>query len=94
MLGLARELDTSATLFDVRITQPEDVLAQLFGGEEKASAERGVDTVLMLPESQKAFNHAIRLLRNHGSGVVVSFPSQGFYFSARDMVFSQIDGKV
>ena len=90
-LALARELDTSAAIFDARVTQPEDVLAQLFGDEGKASAEHGVDAVLILPESQKAFDHAISLLRNHGSDVVVSFPSQEFNFSARDMVFRQIE---
>ena len=57
-LALARELDAGAAIFDSRVTQPEDVLAQLFGGEGKASAERGVDAVLILPESQKAFDQA------------------------------------
>ena len=35
-LALARELDTGAAIFDARVTQPEDVLAQLFGDEGKA----------------------------------------------------------
>ena len=84
-------MDIGAAIFDARVTQPEDVLAQLFDDEGKASAERGVDAVLILPESQKAFDHVISLLRNHGLGVVVSFPSQEFTFSARDMVFRQIE---
>ena len=36
--------------------------------------------MLILPESQKVFGHAISLLRNHGLGVMVSLPSQEFVF--------------
>ena len=89
-LRLARDLNTGAAIYDARATQPEEVLAHIHGGEGKANAERGLDAVLILPESQKAFDYGLQLPRNHGLGVVVSFPAQGFNFSARDMVFRQI----
>lgn len=89
-LRLARHLDTGAEIYDARATQPNEVLAHIHGGEGKANAERGLDAVLILPESQKAFDYGFQLLKNHGLGVVVSFPAQGFNFPARDMVFRQI----
>jgi len=52
--------------------------------------ELGVDAVLLLPESQAAFNTGMELLENHGTMVVLSFPKNGFNFSAHDLVFRDI----
>ena len=83
-------MNTEVAIYDARATQPEQVLADIHGGEGTANTERGLDAVLILLESQKAFDYGFQLPRNHGLGVVVSFPAQGINFSARDMVFRQI----
>ena len=50
----------------------------------------GLDAVIILPESQAGFEYGVKLLRNHGLCVVVSFPENGFQVSARDLVFRDI----
>ncbi|KAI9808852.1 MAG: putative secondary metabolism biosynthetic enzyme [Pycnora praestabilis] len=89
-LKLANGLNTGASIYDVRLTQPEDILAQTEGVNNKPPSERGLDAVLVLPESQKAFEYGMKLLHNHGLGVIVCFPSTGFNVSARDLVFRDI----
>ena len=56
-LKLARHLDTGASIFDARVTDPEDVLTQIDGGEVKEQSERGLEAVFILPESQRAFDY-------------------------------------
>ena len=53
--------------------------------------EIGLDAVVVLPESQVAFDYGMSLLKNHGLCVVVSFPKDGFHLAATDVVFRQID---
>lgn len=89
-LKLARNLNTGALIHDARNTKPEDVLAEIDGGEANLELRRGLDTVFILPESQKAFDYGWKLLRDGGICMVISFPSQGFHFSARDVVFRNI----
>ena len=50
----------------------------------------GLDAVVVLPESQAAFDYGMKLLKTHGTCVVVSFPEKGFHISARDVVFRDI----
>ncbi|KAL5322168.1 hypothetical protein ACEPPN_010138 [Leptodophora sp. 'Broadleaf-Isolate-01'] len=90
-LKLARELDTGARIVDVRTEQADNVVQEV-GKEDgkKDSGDMGLDAVIILPESQKAFEYGVRLLKNHGKCVVVSFPEAGFHFSARDVVFRDI----
>ncbi|KAM7217235.1 GroES (chaperonin 10)-like protein [Rhypophila decipiens] len=52
--------------------------------------EVGLDAVIILPESQKAFDYGVGLLKNHGKCIVVSFPKEGFHLSAQDLVFRDI----
>ena len=62
-------------------------------GEEDGKKDRvnmGLDAVIILPESQASFDYGVKLLRNHGLCVVVSFPERGFQVSARDLVFRDI----
>ena len=90
-LQLARDLAGGAKIVDARTEDADDVAAQL--GEEDGKRERedmGLDAVIILPESQRAFDYGTALLRNHGTCVVVSFPEKGFHFSARDVVFRHI----
>ncbi|KAI3318779.1 alcohol dehydrogenase-like protein [Xylariaceae sp. AK1471] len=90
-LKLARDLATGARLVDSRAQNANDIVTEL--GVEDGKRDRedmGLDSVIILPESQKAFDYGVGLLRNHGKCVVVSFPEKGFHVSARDVVFRDI----
>lgn len=90
-LKLARELATGARIVDARGEDAHDVVVEL--GAEDGREDRedmGLDAVIILPESQRAFDYGVALLRNHGRCVVVSFPEKGFHISARDVVFRDI----
>ncbi|EKG11438.1 Alcohol dehydrogenase superfamily zinc-containing [Macrophomina phaseolina MS6] len=90
-LALARGLDTGAWIVDTRETDAA-VVAEKVGREDGKSdrGHMGLDAVIILPESQKAFDYGMALLRTHGKCVVVSFPEKGFHVSARDLVFRHI----
>ncbi|KAK5633534.1 hypothetical protein RRF57_009248 [Xylaria bambusicola] len=90
-LKLARDLATPARIVDARVESADEVVTKL--GEEDGKRDRadmGLDSVIILPESQKAFDYGVGLLRNHGRCVLVSFPERGFHISARDVVFRDI----
>jgi len=90
-LRLARELGTDARIVDARVEKATEVAEQI--GYEDGKGDRGdmgLDAVIILPESQAAFDYGVGLLRNHGRCVVVSFPEAGFHFSAWDVVFRHI----
>ncbi|KAF2634322.1 alcohol dehydrogenase-like protein [Massarina eburnea CBS 473.64] len=90
-LKLARSLETGARLVDARIEKAADVVQQL-GVEDgkKTTGDMGLDAVIILPESQAAFDYGMALLKTHGKCVIVSFPEKGFHISARDVVFRDI----
>ncbi|OCT51770.1 Alcohol dehydrogenase [Cladophialophora carrionii] len=90
-IALAASLGTGAQIVDSRV-QDADELAQQFRSSEHARHPRqmGVDAVIVLPESQRAFDYGMRLLRNHGTCVLVSFPRDGFRVSANDVIFRDI----
>ncbi|KAH8812581.1 alcohol dehydrogenase-like protein [Xylogone sp. PMI_703] len=88
-LELATGLNTGAKIFDARKTPAESLLNEIGeGGKEKG--EGGLDAVLILPENQAGFDYGMKLLKNHGLCVVVSFPKAGFRVSAEDLVFRHI----
>ncbi|KAI0597412.1 GroES-like protein [Biscogniauxia sp. FL1348] len=96
-LQIAREIAASegpgagARIVDARVEDASDLATQL--GREDGKQDRGdmgIDAVIILPESQKAFDYGIALLRNHGKCVLVSFPEHGFHISAHDVVFRDI----
>lgn len=58
--------------------------------EQLVEDEGTVDAVIILPESQEAFDYGMGMVRDHGKCVVVSFPEAGFHVSARDFVFRDI----
>jgi propanol-preferring alcohol dehydrogenase len=94
-LQLARDLTaddgTSVWIVDARVELAKDVVSRL--GEEDGRRDKGdmgLDAVIILPESQKAFEYGVSLLRNHGKCIVVSFPADGFHLSAWDVVFRDI----
>jgi propanol-preferring alcohol dehydrogenase len=90
-LALANSLNTGAKIIDVRVEKAEDVKKQIADEDDKTEpGEIGLDAVIILPESQKAFDYGMELLRNHGKCVVVSFPNAGFHINAGDLVFRDI----
>jgi D-arabinose 1-dehydrogenase-like Zn-dependent alcohol dehydrogenase len=90
-LKLAIGLGTKAKIFDVRTTKAEALLDQIGeGAEGKVKGESGLDAVLILPENQQGFDYGMKLLKNHGKCVVLSFPTSGFQVSAADLVFRDI----
>lgn len=90
-LQLAKGLETGARIVDARSEKAADVVQQI-GAEDgkKDIGEMGLDAVIVLPESQAAFDYSMTLLKTHGRCVVVSFPENGFHISARDVVFRDI----
>lgn len=90
-LNLARDLQTGARIVDARTETAQEIVKSIGAEDGKAEkGEIGLDAVLILPESQKAFNYGMQLLRNHGKCVVVSFPAQGFHVASEDIVFRDI----
>lgn len=90
-LKLAKSLGAKATIVDVRSTPAEEVVLKLGAQDQKLDrADMGVDAAIILPESQAGYDYGVKLLRNHGICVVVSFPEDGFRVSARDLVFRDI----
>ena len=90
-LELAKELGTSAQIADARSEDAEAIVQTM--GEEDGITDRlnmGLDAVIILPEGQAGFDFGMKLLRNHGTCVVASFPEKGFQVSARDLVFRDI----
>jgi D-arabinose 1-dehydrogenase-like Zn-dependent alcohol dehydrogenase len=93
-LSLASSLKTGARIVDVRKESAEQVKAQLRQDDGRNEpGEIGLDAVIILPESQKAFDYGMKLLRNHGKCIVVSFPNAGFHVNAGDLVFRDIEVK-
>jgi D-arabinose 1-dehydrogenase-like Zn-dependent alcohol dehydrogenase len=78
-------------MVDSREETASDVVAKL-GTQDgvKDRGQQGCDAVIVLPESQAAFEYSMALLKNHGKLVVVSFPENGFHISAHDVVFCDI----
>lgn len=80
------------TIVDARKQQAEDVRQEVFGKPEQGlEGEKGAHAALILPESQQAYNYGMKLIKNHGSCVLVSFPKDGFHIQPRDLVFRHIN---
>lgn len=88
---VAQRLGPQLRIVDARAEQASDIVRELGTQDGKThSGEMGLDAVIVLPESQAAFDYGMALLKTHGTCVVVSFPEQGFHISARDIVFRDI----
>ncbi|SCN80114.1 uncharacterized protein FFE2_04555 [Fusarium fujikuroi] len=90
-LKLARQTTSQARIVDARKEHADTVVKQL--GKQDGRVDRGhmgLDAVIILPESQAAFTYGMKLLRNHGVCVVVSFPEKPFQLAAQDLVFRDI----
>lgn len=88
---VAQRLDPQPYVVDAR-TEDASAVVQYFGTEDGKMhlGEMGLDAVIILPESQAAFDYGMALLKTHGLCVVVSFPENGFHISAQDVVFRDI----
>ncbi|WAO95372.1 PKS-ER domain-containing protein [Fusarium falciforme] len=75
---------------DARSKDPETMKSMGCSTAGIAPTEIGLDAVILLPESQRAFDMGMKLLRNHGTMVVVSFPKDKLSVSAHDLVFRDI----
>lgn len=92
-LALARSLKniSGATIIDARTTTAAEVIAPIGIEDHRAiPGQFGLDAVIILPESQKAFQYGVDMLKNHGKCVVVSFPPEGFQTSSLDLIFRDI----
>lgn len=99
-LALSTELDLGSRvhIFDTRKMDAQQVVDQVSqqqrGDDNNDDDDKpktvGLDALIILPEAQPAFDYGMKLLRNHGKCVVVSFPEKGFHMSARDLVFRGI----
>lgn len=81
------------TVVDVRKQDAAGMLesaGQKTNSKTKPRTELGLEAVILLPESQRALDLGMELLRNHGTMVVVSFPEKKLEISARDLVFRDI----
>jgi D-arabinose 1-dehydrogenase-like Zn-dependent alcohol dehydrogenase len=88
---VASNLKPRPFIIDARAEKAADIVKKL-GAEDKKSnqGEMGLDAIVILPESQAAFDYGMALLKTHGTCVLVSFPENGFHISAHDVVFRDI----
>ncbi|KAM5344565.1 hypothetical protein ACJ41O_013100 [Fusarium nematophilum] len=85
-----REAGSRVRVSDARREDPDTMksMGQTVSG--LPPTEVGLDAVILLPESQRAFDMGMELLRNHGTMVVVSFPKEKLAVNAHDLVFRDI----
>lgn len=88
-LELAVSLNTGAVLVDSNTTSP-DQLVEIASREDSEGKSQGLHAIIILPESQNAFDYGMKILRTHGKCMLLSFPESGFHLSAKDVVFRDI----
>ncbi|KAF1833658.1 alcohol dehydrogenase-like protein [Decorospora gaudefroyi] len=89
--GIASNLSPKPLVVDARARKASDVVQELGAQDgKKTRGEMGLDAVIVLPESQAAFDYGMTLLKTHGICVIVSFPEKGFHIDSRDVVFRDI----
>lgn len=92
-LALARGLKNvpGARIIDARTTTAAEAIAHISTEDRRPiPGQFGLDAVIILPESQQAFQYGVDMLKNHGKCVVVSFPPEGFHTSSLDLIFRDI----
>ena len=76
---------------DARKDTAEEARLRVSGKPEPMlEGEKGCDGALILPESQNAFEYGMKLLKDHGVCVCVSFPIDGLHMNPRDLIFRHI----
>lgn len=53
--------------------------------KDETADEQGLDAVLVLTESQGSFDYGMKLLKRHGTLMIVAIPKEGFHLSAADI---------
>lgn len=87
-------LSHKISIVDARTQPAEDVRIETCGKPENdLPGEKGVDALLVLPEAQQALTYGMKLIKDHGICVTVSFPKEGFLIQPRDLVFRHIEMK-
>lgn len=92
-LALVRNLNniSGATIIDSRTQTAAEAIAPIAKEDENTNpGQFGLDAVIILPESQKAYQYGVDMLKDHGLCIVVSFPKRGFVVSTQDLVFRDI----
>jgi propanol-preferring alcohol dehydrogenase len=88
-LGHAR---SKVTIIDPRKQSTEDIRRSTFGAvPPMLEAEKGVDALIILSESQQALDYGLKLVKNHGVCVMASFPKTGFHIQPQQLIFQHID---
>lgn len=82
-IDLVTSLNCCELVVDARKESTKDVF-------KKCNTGLGCDAVLILPESQKAFDYAAPLARKSGTVCIVSFPVEGFRISSNEVVFRDV----
>jgi D-arabinose 1-dehydrogenase-like Zn-dependent alcohol dehydrogenase len=82
-IDLIRSLDCCELIVDAHKESTAEVFKKCNGGI-------GCDAVLILPESQKAFDYAAPLAKKAGTVCIVSFPVGGFKISSNEVVFRDV----
>jgi len=82
-IDLIKSMNCCDLVVDARKESTQDVF-------KKCNHGLGVDAVLILPESQKAFDYAAPLARKAGTVCIVSFPADGFKISSNEVVFRDV----
>lgn len=95
-MALIQEIQTPQTrpkiiAVDARTHNASEVIRLHFPKEHRRIDEQiGADAVIILTESQRAFDYGLQLLRNHGVCCVLSFPEPGFLFKPSDLIFRDL----
>jgi D-arabinose 1-dehydrogenase-like Zn-dependent alcohol dehydrogenase len=82
-LDVIKSLNCCDLIVDAR----KESTAEVF---KKCNNGLGCHAVLILPESQKAFDYAAPLARKAGTVCIVSFPKNGFNISSNEVVFRDV----
>jgi len=82
-IDLIRSLGSCDLVVDARKESTSEVFQKCKGGV-------GCDAVLILPESQKAFDYAVPLAKKRGTVCIVSFPVDGFRIPSNEIVFRDV----
>lgn len=85
-------LASKIMVVDARKQTAEEVRIQACGEpENNLPGEKRVDALLVLPEAQAALTYGMKLIKDYGVCVTVSFPKKGFLIQPRDQVFRHIE---
>lgn len=88
-LKLVKEVASGSTMVvDARQSDPS-TLIQNISKEQNTTNEsddqKGLDAVLILTDSQASFDYGMKLIKRHGTMMIVSIPTTGFHLNPADL---------